>query len=214
LIKATIEDGYGDGHRVRVNSEGSIPVVVHPHPPNAESFQVLPFRQYLTDDGASTGSFDMVVDGATTNTQFFISAQDDRDIYIKTLSVVIADVNATLDEFGNIGELTNGMDFRWSTQNSGDIIINEALKTNFDFIRLSGGRPAFGAGATAFRAGNVSGASEGYIPFLDLALIFGLPWGLRLRSGTKDKLLFTVRDNLAGVDAFNIIGYGVQLLNE
>jgi hypothetical protein len=37
-----------------------------------------------------------------------------------------------------------------------------------------------------------------------------MPWGLRLRKGTTDKLIFRVRDALAGLDIFNAIAYGIR----
>jgi len=38
-----------------------------------------------------------------------------------------------------------------------------------------------------------------------------LPWGLRLRKGTKDRLVFTVRDNITAIDQFDAIAYGLKL---
>jgi len=57
----------------------------------------------------------------------------------------------------------------------------------------------------------VSGTSEAYIPVLDFSTIFGMPWGFRLRKGTTDKLTFTVRDNLSGLDQFDAIAYGIRV---
>lgn len=40
---------------------------------------------------------------------------------------------------------------------------------------------------------------------------FGMPWGIRLRAGTTDKLAFVVRDNISSLDQFDIIAYGIKV---
>ena len=205
-IKAVIESAEG-ANKLKIGPEGEAFVVIHPHPPKDEYSAPIPFRSYFLD---SSGSNEMRVDGSTTPVLFSIEASNDRDIYINSCSVVIADAGATLNNFGNIGALTNGVGLEWETQDFGNRVIHEGLISNFDFIRLSGGVPAFGNGSSSFRANNVQGNSEGFIPFIDFQEIFGLQWGLRLRKGTKDKLSFIVRDDVTGVDAFNVIAYGIE----
>lgn len=199
------------GNRAKVNGEGELNVVVHPHPPADEEINAIPFRQYFTINGLATNSFSMLVDGSSANESFYITASNSVDIYVKTVSAVIVDAGATLNKFGNITALTNGLSFEHITQDQGTIVIQDSIKTNFDFIRLSLGQPAFGDGANSFRGTNVSGNSEGYIPVINMTETFGLPWGLRLRKGTKDRLAFTVKDDVSALDQFDIIGYGIQL---
>lgn len=213
MLPTTVNDARGTGGGLKINGEGEASVVVHPHPPRDEDSvngTAIPFRQYFTDDGYSTGSSDMKVNGSTTNQSFYIQAEEERDIYVGRVSIVIADASAALNKFGNITALTNGVEFKWTSRDLGETVIHEALKSNFDFVRLSGGSPAFGATTSAFRASNVSGASEGYIPQIDFSEIFGLPWGIRLRRGTTDKLVFTIRDDTSSVDQFDAIGYGIR----
>jgi len=210
-IKTEIIDGFGTGTRAKVDDEGQLHVIVHPHPPKGEQITAIPFRQYFTDDGTNVGSNDMKVDGSTTNVDFYITASTSKDIYIKTLSFVIADASAVLNKFGNITALTNGVKFEWVTNDQGIVEIHEGLKSNFDFIRICGGNPGIGTGTNSFRASNVEGNSEGYIPTMNMSITFGLPYGVRLRKGTKDSLRFTIRDNVTGVDAFNVVGYGIQI---
>lgn len=209
MIKTSIIDGYGTGRRLKLEDEGQVGVVVHPHPPKNEESASIPFRQYFLQDGAGTN--DMRVDGSTNSVEYSILSSNTKDTYIKTLSVLIADASATLNKFGNIDALTNGVEFSWVTQDLGSVQLHEGLKSNFDFVRLAVGQPAFGNTTNAFRANNVAGNSEGYIPTIDLSITFGLPWGLRLRQATTDKITLTIKDNVAGVDAFNVIGYGLQI---
>jgi len=212
-IKVHIEDAHGDGHSVRVGDEGEQYVVVHPHPPKNEIASIgtpTPFRQYFTDTGVSSGDNDMRVDGSTVNQDFFIEAAQDKDIYIKTVNIVIADAGATLNKFGNLTALTNGVEFLWRSQDLGTTIIHEGMKTNFQFVRTALGDPSVGDGTGAFRASNVSGTSEAYIPTVDFAKVFGMPWGVRLRKGTTDRICFKIKDDVTGVDEFDAIGYGFK----
>ena len=179
--------------------------------PAQESTDVLiPFRQFLTDDGTSAGSEDMQVSASAAAPQdFWVGTHADCDIYITALSFVISDQNAVLNNFGNITALSNGCQLLWVTTDR-TVTIHAALQSNFDFIRLCQGQPAFGDSAAAFRASNVSGNSEGYIPALDIVRTFGMPWGIKLRQATTQKLILRVRDNTTGVDQFDCIAYGFQ----
>ena len=118
----------------------------------------------------------------------------------------------TLSEWGNTNSaLTNGCRLFY-TDESGEVDIHDALKTNWDFIRLCLGNPAFGDGSAAFRASNVSGASEGYIPFLDTRQTFGFRWGIRLAAGSSQRVTLRVRDNVSAIDQFDCIAYGFERL--
>jgi hypothetical protein len=207
MLHTQIVGGSGDGHVLRVNEEGAMPVVMHTHPPIEEKFNTLPFRQYLTN---SSDSKDMLVDGSTNPIEFCIGANPDFDIYIKSISVVIADAGATLNNFGAITALSNGVEFSWISSDNGTIRIHEALKSNFDFVQLGLGTPSFGTGNSAFKANNVVGTSEAYIPVIDFKETFGLQWGIRLRKGSLDKICFIIKDNVSAIDRFDAIAYGIK----
>jgi hypothetical protein len=65
-------------------------------------------------------------------------------------------------------------------------------------------------GTSVFLA-DVSGAGEkAYLPKMDVVEQFGLPFGIKLRKGTTDRLVFRVRDALAGLLVFNIIAYACR----
>jgi hypothetical protein len=213
-LEVKLLDGYGTGAVARVNDEGTLEVVVHQHPPLVEPVQTVPLVQHLTDDGTASGTTSMKVVGtAAAPIPYWVGAAQDRDRFIQRISVEITGAGATLNEFGNLSALTNGVNIVWETQDLGNVTIGDDLKTNYDFVRLSGGNPAFGDGASAFRAGNVSGTAEGYIPIVDFGDIFGLNWGFRLRKGTNDRIVFYIRDDLtgAGLASFNAVAYGLGL---
>jgi hypothetical protein len=213
LIRVKILGSGPKRTEARVSESGAVSVVERPFPPFGVQQNVRPFREFMTDDGTATGSSDMLVDGSVTPVPFFIQAPQDEDLYIIRLSFIIVDLNMVLGEFGNIGALTNGMRLFY-TDERGEVTIADPLQTNFDFIRLCSGLPSFGDGTGAFIANNVVGVSEGAIPILDLKDTFGFRWGLELRNGSRQKLELTIRDDITGIDAMNVIAYGFTRLPE
>ena len=206
MIRTVIEGV--NGQSLIIDNEGAAGVVLHNHPSPHETLDVRPYRAYFTTDA---GASDMLVNGSVTSVTYSIRASTVREVYIKTISCYISDASATLNKFGNITALTNGLSFDWLSSELGTVNIHDALKTNFNFVRLALGNPSFGDGAGAFRAGNVLGTSEAYIPVIDLAQVFGMPYGIRLRKGSNDRLSFTVRDDITGIEAMDIIAYGLEI---
>jgi hypothetical protein len=90
--------------------------------------------------------------------------------------------------------------------------LHDGIKTNLEFIRLGVDTAAIGDSTTAFLADVSGGGTEkSYLPTIDLQETFGLKYGIRLRKGTTDKLLFTVRDDLTGLLTHNAIAYGIRI---
>lgn len=193
--------------KLKINGEGEASVVVHTHPPIDEITIGVPFTQFFTSDGTESGSNDMRVNGATTNQVFYIGAQTDRTLYVKTVNVLIEDTGAALNEFGNLAELTNGVRFIWETIDGGDSIIKDNITTNLKFFELSGQSPAIvdlsGAGADAV------------VVSIDLAKVFGNPFGLRIKKGTTERLKFIIRDNLStGITTYTSTGSGIYIKHD
>jgi len=208
MFNGKLFDGWGSKTPLKIDKYGNANTVVHPHPPVEDEISVLPFRQYCTDNGMSTGSNDMIVDGSSTPVPFYVQASDDHEIFLKTLSVQISDGGGELDKFGNLSALTNGVSWSWETQMEGDYELHEGIKTNLEFIKIGLGEPAIDKQYKLDQGG--MGSDDTYIPVIDLTATFGITWGLRLRKGSTDKVIFTVNDDLAGLTVFNIIGYGIR----
>jgi hypothetical protein len=202
-----------DGKQIKVNGEGEIAVVIHQHPPLDEEITALPFRQYFTNNGFSSGSNDLRVDGSTNFIDFYITARQDIDIYIKYITTEIGDGGSpALNKFGSLPELTNGLQWIWSTQKEPNYELHEGIKTNKEFIRIASDTGAIGTGVEAYLADVSGGGTEkSYLPNIDLKEIYGLPWGVRLRKGTNDKLIFRVQDDLTGLSTFNVIATGTRI---
>lgn len=196
-----------DNNAVNV-TEGALETISHDHPPKNEVEFLLPHREFMA---TVAGSIDMKVDGSSTPQEFYIEASPDYDIWIKTLAFTIADQNATLDKFGTLAALTNGCQLDWKSNVLGTVVLGNALKSNFDFVQMADFNPSFGDSTTAFRASNVEGASEAFIPQIDFSLSYGFRWGIPLLKGTKDRLCLTINDNVSGVDRFDAVAKGVKL---
>ena len=202
-----------DGKQLKINGEGELSVVIHQHPPIDEDVAGLPFRQYFTTDGLKSGSNDMAVNGATNSVDFYITASPDFDIYIKYITVEIGDGGTpALNKFGALNALSNGVAFYWDTQIEPLYELHEGIKTNKEFIRIASDTGAIGTGTDAYLADVSGGGTEkSYLPNIDMKEIYGLPWGLRLRKGTLDKIIFRVQDNLTGLTTFNAIATGTRI---
>ena len=197
-----------------VEPSNSLRVIESPFPPLDLDGGMRVFRQHLTDDGLVTDGSNqaMNVNGGVTNVDFYVGASGTADRYICLLSFVISDAGQTLNEFANTNAaLTNGCRLFYS-DDRGEVDIHDSLKTNFQFVRLCAGEPAFsGAGSNpAFRATNVSGTSEGYLPVLDMRRTFGFKWGVRLKKDTSQKITMRIRDDCTAADQFDCIAYGFE----
>ena len=202
-LKVRVVDPNNNGANIAIDNDGSLHVIVHPHPPSKDDITTIPFRQYFTTTGLSTGTTDMRVNGSVTNVPYYITAQGDTDIYIKTINVKLADAGAKFNLFGTLAALTNGVEFSFDYI-SGQSIIHEGIKSNIAFNRLTNQIPTI--------TDLSGGGADSIIVEINLASLFGLPWGIKLRAGFNDRITFTVKDNLsAGLNEFNIIGYGIKI---
>lgn len=196
-IDVSVCDGE---RRLKINGEGEITVSMHTHPPIDEEVEALPFRSYFEN----AGSNDMRVNGATTSVDFSIDADQDFDYFIKSLHVKLADPGAKLDKFGALNALTNGVSYLWKSNKDGELTIHEGIKDNMEFFRLSDQYPQI--------IDLSGGGADAVIIAIDLAKLFGNPWGIRLVRSSEDKLIIRINDDLStGLVEFNVIGYGVKV---
>jgi hypothetical protein len=201
--------GGDNKNTLKINGEGEASVVVHPHPPIDEDVTALPFRGYFLNNASN----DMAIDGSSTSVDFVISANSDYDIYIKYISVEIGDGGSpNLNGFGALAALANGVEWIWFTQSEGEYELHEGIKTNKEFVRVGTDTGAIGSGVDAYLADVSGGGSEkSYLPSIDISESYGLPWGLRLKKGSTDKIIFRVNDNLTNLTTFNIVAYGIRI---
>jgi hypothetical protein len=174
------------------------------------------FRDYFRD---STNSFAMNINPPAGGTEFKISAPADQNTerFIFTLSFLISGVSAKPSQFGSISALTNGCNLEYSSTAAPNGVVSigiSGLKTNFDFVRLCGGQPAFGDATTAFLGANVVGNVDAYFPILNIKQVFGTENGIRLRGSSSDKIVIRINDNISTVTAFTCIASGYDRRKE
>jgi len=200
--------GDGELFDATVNNQRALYTTQVADPP-AIVQKSIPFRQYLTLDGTANGANSMLVNGSVTPQEFYVQASNTADRYLTTLSFVLSDAGATLNSFLNIGALTNGCDVFYE-RTTGEPTIATGLVSNFDFVRFGVGAPSFGTAANSFRANNVEGNAEGFLPVIDLRIFS--PWGVGLKLDAKTKQRFVVRinDNIGGggIQRFDCLAYG------
>ena len=159
------------------------------------------------------GSSDMRVVGTlSAPIEFSIPASTNADRFITAISFLISDAGANLNQFGALSALSNGCLLLYQTPASVTQVL-PALKTNFDFIRMALGSPAFGNAGTAFQAVNAVASAEAYIPVIHFSDWLP-PFGLKLDINSGNKLVFQIRDDTTGVDAFDAIAFGFDRVAE
>lgn len=209
-IKTKLLDGTGSSNFAKVDDEGAVHTIEHPHPPLVEEESVLPYRMRFTND---LGDTDMNVDGSTTFVDFHVDSSPDFDIFIKTIFVEIGDNGSpALNKFGALTALSNGVAWIYFNQFEGEYILHEGIKTNKEFIRIGIDTHGIGTGVDAYLADVSGGGTEkSYLPIIDLSEMYGLRYGVRLRRNTTDKLVFRIQDDLTGLVTFDAIAYGMRL---
>ncbi len=202
MISVGITDGKGT--EVSVSPDGELCNISAPYPPLTEQ-KVQPFRQYLTDDGLSTGSNDMGIDGSSTNVEFWVPSNEANDRYITSLNFIVGyGTSAQPNEWADVTALTNGSRLYYINRH-GEHDIHEGIKSNQDMFRLS-----FSAIPTAWEVRHVNANNDfGYFISMDITMM-GLPFGIKLDSGSTQKLIMRIRDNAADADSFNCIAYGFE----
>lgn len=191
---------------LKVNNDGSTIVEISAKPPLSEDQVELPFQSFfLNQEGSSEMNLNPT-QGA--DDLFCVNSLPNKDIFLTHLTIILSGPGAALEKFGNIAELTNGLDFFYESI-SGKSIVAQPLVRNLDFFRASTGGDGFGSGQEAFRAEIQGGQSNlTYLPKFDLKNLYGLTHGLRLRAGSQDRMCFNINDDLSLISEFNAQVYG------
>lgn len=209
-IKGTLKDGTGTNIEAKIDSNHALYVTELGVPPSGIGVTLKPLSGFMENNGSE----DMLVVGSlATPIDFIIGSSVEGDRYIHTMSFTLADVSASLNQFGNLTALVNGCQIIYQDDVLGDVIIADALKTNFDFVQLCNFEPSFGTGSAAFLASNVAGSSEAYVPVLDIKDVFGVPYGLLLPKASTKKLILRVRDDVSGIDRFDVKVFGFDRID-
>lgn len=205
-VRGSLEDPV-TGRVSMVTDDHSIVVAQSPNAAYGVEQFTRPFVSYLTD--ASGGSEISPAAGTVAAPEVFsIRAAADADRYVTQIGFVITGNAALLRNFGTGTALSNGCLLRWFSTD-GAVQIGGALASNWDFVRLAQGMPAFGDSAAAFRASQVISTEEGYVPVIDFTR-FIPPFGLRLAMGSEQRVDLVIQDTISAVNVpnFDALAYG------
>lgn len=185
-----------------VQDKGVLTSVI-PYPPLDVPNKLIPFFGSLTVDGDGVTT-SLSVNGSVTPVDAFVGPPVTGDLYITTANVLIADSGAiSLNRFGNLPALTNGINFFIETENE-RLDISISLKTNFDFIRVGTLTVGTGGKTDAYQLASTDAQNDdGYNPVLNFTNVS--PLGIRLRKDTEDKLGICINDDITTVNTFNIL---------
>ena len=86
------------------------------------------------------------------------------------------------------------------------VYAHEALKTNWDFVRMSLNRTPEPEMKVQK---DIEGKVDAYVPVIDFTKIMP-PNGIKLDAGANEKFAIVVRDDISGIDSFNAAAYGFE----
>lgn len=157
----------------------------------------------------NTAVFQMNVNGATTNQVFELVAKQDRDIFIRHITVMIADGTSSLNKFGALAALTNGWDLRIFESGEFSNII-EISKTGGDVAINTGLTNVYGSGSSVYALPSYLGGDNAIAIPINLEQI--VPGGIRIAKKSLNKLVSTVRDDLTALSEcwVRCLGYTVK----
>lgn len=204
MLRSRIVDGTGGKDTAKVDS-GYLHTILSPDPPFALQ-KTEPFRQFLTTDGTSSGSNDMGIDGSSTNVDFYIAADEEKDTYITTINMIIGyGSSGSPYQFADVAALTNGLKMFY-TSIRGEQIIDDQIKTNTELLRLSNNSII----PTAWEVRHVGALNDyGYFISIDLRK-FSPSLGIKLDAGSSQKFIITVRDSCVDADTLNAQAFGFK----
>ena len=204
-----IDPSNGANSSARIDEKRALSV-------NQRRIETIPFSEYLTIDGTSTGSSQMAITTGTLNApiNFFIKASVTSDVLITKLKFFISGPSALLNEFGTGIALTNGCRLYYTDPSLGEIQLNPIIKSNYDLIRLADGQPAFGNGSAAYTISNAIGTSEAFHPVVRLSDTMPFGKGILLKKNSRQRIIIAIRDNTLTSRAvdFNCNAEGEQFL--
>lgn len=203
MIKSSIIDGTGTERQAEVTPNYALKVQNVPEtsvgiPPD-DLANLRLYRDFLRD-GASP---DANVDGSATNTEFLISSQLNKNIWITGVRFLFEGNNLEMNtqdfrRFGATGPgaLTNGLLFR--TRQSGETIelFAEPIVFMGDFFTYSD------------RYLNLINSVSAQGDFLSFDFDFEKP--VVLPEGGNDAISLLVRDDLTAIDKFQVLVRGYQ----
>lgn len=205
MINSIIHDGSGRNTSVRVEDEGLL-VSNFTSPPLLPQ-KVSVYNRFFTDDGLTSGSNDLGIDGSAASVEYWIPADDENDYYVTTLSFILGyGSSAEMYEFADsAAALANGVLVEYKN-NTGDTTTIINPKTNYSFMRASMANYT----NTNWETRGFAGAGDyGFFSTVHLEKMLP-PYGIKLDKGSAQRISITIRDDCTDADLFNCFAFGFK----
>lgn len=154
---------------------------------------------------SSMNTTNLNVNGSISPIEFYLEPQSDSDIRILYIRLILVDNNLSLDKFGGLPPLINGLNLKIQEETKISYLFQNT-KTIKDIIAQSGAHA--NESTDAFQIKKWSGNTSAYC--IDIPIAQHLPTGLRLAQSSTDKLTCEVRDNLTQLQELSIYIYGYR----
>jgi hypothetical protein len=194
------------GLTAKVVNGGSLLVANQIEPPLHPQMMRVYSRKF-TDDGLTSGTSELGVNGSVTAVEYWIPASADNDIYISTLSFLLGyGSSAEMYEFADSGgALTNGIKVSYiETDGTETTIMNP--KANYSLMRSSLGSISNSEWESR---GFAASGDYGYYSNVPLSQMTP-PFGVKLDKGSTQRISILIRDNCADADLFNCNAFGFE----
>jgi len=200
-IKSILIDAL-TGNTARISNRGSLsthtllPPLPSPGVPNRARY----YEALLGTTGADSGTTNANVDGSATTQEFYIESSTDYDLHITEIILLIADSAIVMNRFGNIANVTNGIDLIIN-ESGEDTSVVTAATTNGELLAQTA-PVLFGDGTGLNKISNWTGTEDAFL--VSIELFKYVPDGLRLGIGNLDRVTLKVNDDLTGLTQFNV----------
>jgi len=194
-----IEDGTGTKVRVKITPQHAILTssIPAPVPSSGTANQYRFFSDTLSS---------MNVDGSLSTQTFALVSSQEYDIHITHLVITISDTSVSLSKFGGLAALANGINIIFNESGEDTYLIKEAKSTG-QVVQQSGMFDPYGNASTVYQVSSFIGNADAALIRMAVGEI--VPSGFRFGRATNDNIRVEVRDNLVGLEDFEVrfLGY-------
>jgi hypothetical protein len=135
---------------------------------------------------------------------YYLGSSLEYETYVSAVAIVLIDGSLSINKFGGISALPNGVDL-YIEEAGYKTYIFQNVKTSGE-LSLESGNPANNFTTLV----NWSGTADAHIIYIPL-YIDNPPYGIRINKATTDNITLVVKDSLAGLDGGFVKVFGSRL---
>lgn len=201
----------GLAQNFQMNNLGHLFVdITPPLPVSGTPNDRLLYVKYFDTGVANVNPVDLKVDGSVTPVVYDVKAEAGGDVYITKIQILIVDEAVSLNKFGNISPLANGLDLELLQAGSPLLIINKA-KTCGELVAQSDANSLFGDSNTINILSNYLGNDDAMLLTVNLEEFY--EGGVRLGVGNTDQFKIRVNDDLTDLTKITVRAIGYKVIS-